>query len=108
MSHRIHYTYEGRISSRTCSTLQEDLEDLQEINGRLWDELLGYMVATPPAYAKYQDEADKAYGSMPYPEFAASKLRELRQEIEGNLAEIIRIQECLEVLAGHPENVTEG
>ena len=50
------------------------------------------------------EEGDKD----PYQEFITGKWKELKNEIEENERLISKIEDCLETLQEHPEQVTEG
>ena len=66
--------------------------------------MLAYMAQTPPAYAKYDDGEE----TCPWPEFIASKMDDLKDELEENLFLLCRLRQCQEVLKEHPEDVEEG
>lgn len=103
MSWGTYYQYNGYLSHIGKNEIDSKREDCESINDMLWREILAYMAATPPAYAK--DEEGHEY---PWPEFIAMKLREFREEIEENNMMIARLDDCDEALRENPENVTEG
>lgn len=103
MSWGTYYKHEGYLSHISKNELHSKREECQDINDMLWREILAYMSATPPAVAKDPDGVE-----YPWPEFAAMKIKEFREEIEDNEHLIARIDDCLEALEENPEGVTEG
>ena len=103
MSWGTYYKYDGYLSRIGKNEIDSKREECNSINDMLWREILAYMAATPPAYAK--DDEGHEY---PWAEFIAMKLRELREEIEDNNMLIARLDDCHEALRENPENVTEG
>jgi len=97
------YTYDGYLSRISKDELYSKKEELQDLIDMTWRDILAYMSATPPAMMK--DEEGNEY---PYPEFMAMKVREMRQKLEDDVRLLERIENCLETLKEHPENVEEG
>ena len=61
------------------------------------------MAATPPVTM----ENEEGY-KYPYQEFITGKWKEFKNEIEENERLISKIEDCLETLQEHPEQVKEG
>lgn len=96
----INYQYEGYVNRVVASQIEYEIEDLQRINRMLWDDIIAYAVATPPAWAE-DCEGEK----YPYPEFITMEVRKKQEAIEENLYSIVHMQDCLEAQRENPENV---
>ena len=103
MSWGTYYKHEGYLSRIGKDEIESKRKECQNINDMLWREILAYMASTPPATAK-----DIEGNEYPWPEFVAMKVRELREEIEGNALLMARLDDCEEAMKENPENVTEG
>lgn len=103
MSWGTYYKYDGYLSRISKRELESKLDELHTINNDMWSELLAYMAATPPVTME-NEEGDK----YPYQEFITGKWKEFKNEIEENERLISKIEDCLETLQEHPEQVTEG
>ena len=103
MSWGTYYQYNGYLSHIGKNEIYNKREECESVNDMLWREILAYMAATPPVYAK--DDEGHEY---PWAEFIAMKLREFREEIEENNMMIARLDDCDEALRENPETVTEG
>ena len=103
MSWGTYYKHEGYLSHIGKNEIESKRDECRNINDMIWREILAYMASTPPATAK-----DVEGNEYPWPEFIAMKIREMREEIEGNAALMARLDECAEAMEENPENVTEG
>ena len=103
MSCGTYYKHEGYLSRIGKNEIESKREACEETNDMLWREITAYMASTPPATAK-----DIEGNEYPWPEFVAMKVRELREEIEGNALLLARLYDCEEAMKENPENVTEG
>ena len=103
MSWGTYYKYDGYLSRISKRELENKREDCRRINDMLWHEILAYMASTPPVTME-SEEGDK----HPYQEFITEKWKEYKDEIEENENLISKIEDCLETLQEHPEQVTEG
>jgi len=103
MSWGTYYKHEGYLSHIGKNGIESKREECRNINDMIWREILAYMASTPPATAK-----DVEGDEYPWPEFIAMKIREMREEIEGNAALMARLDDCTEAMEENPENVTEG
>ena len=103
MSWGTYYKHEGYLSHIGKHEIESKREECQNINDMIWREILAYMASTPPATAK-----DAEGNEYPWPEFIAMKVREMREEIEGNAGLTARLDDCAESMEEHPEDVTEG
>ena len=103
MSWGTYYKHDGYLSHIGKHEIESKREECQRISDMLWREILAYMATTPPATAK-DDEGNE----YPWPEFIAMKVREMREEIEGNAGLTARLDDCAEAMEDDPENVTEG
>ena len=100
MSWGTSYKYDGYLSHITINELESRREDEMRLVDMYFRELLAYAAQTPPPTAKN----DEGY-EYPYPEFLAMKFKEYRECIEESLMLIARIDDCLETLKEHPEDV---
>lgn len=98
-----YYKHEGYLSRIGKDRLWSEKEDLERVNKMLWEEILAYMAATPPAF-----DNDREGESIPYPEVITLKMREIREEIESNCYMLARINDCIDAMEENPDNVTEG
>ena len=96
----VKYQYDGYINRVVASHIEYEIEELQGVNRMLWDEIIAYTVATPPAWAE-DCEGEK----YPYPEFITMEVRKKQEAIEENLYLIAHMQDCLEAQRENPENV---
>lgn len=96
----VKYQYDGYVNRVVASQIEYEIEDLQKVNRMLWDDIIAYAVATPPAWAE-DCEGEK----YPYPEFITMEVRKKQEAIEENLYLIIHMQDCLEAQRENPENV---
>jgi len=103
MSWGTYYKHNGYLSHIGKNEIESKREDCNFFNDKMWREILAYMAATPPAYAK-DDEGNE----YPWAEFIAMRLLELRDEIEVNDMLIARLDDCEDAMRENPENVTEG
>ena len=103
MSWGTYYQYNGYLSHIGKNEIDSKREECNSVNDMLWREILAYMASTPPATAK-----DAEGNEYPWPEFIAMKVRELREEIEGNACLMARLYDCAEAMEANPDNVTEG
>ena len=103
MSWGTYYKHEGYLSRIAKHEIESKREECRRINDMLWREILAYMASTPPPMAK-----DAEGNEYPWPEFIAMKVREMREEIEGNAGLTARLDDCAEAMEEHPEDVTEG
>ena len=78
-------------------------EECKRINDMLWNEMLAIAAMTPPVYAE-DDEGNK----YPWYEHIEMKMREYREEIEDNDRLVALIDEVIEEMEEHPENISEG
>lgn len=107
MSYGISYTYEGYLSRLSKDRLDDEYDNQQKEIDLVFREILAYMVATPPPFAKYNVEGGGEY-PYPYPEFLAMKIKEYRERLEEAIAMQVRISECREAMREHPDQVVEG
>ena len=103
MSWGTYYKHEGYLSRISKSQIDEEIEERETDNRRIYAEMLAYMAQTPPAYAK-----DSEGHEYPWNEFLIQKMREFQEELEENTFLMCRLCQCREVLREHPENVEEG
>ena len=103
MSWGTYYKYDGYLSRISRSQIDEEIEEHEADNRRIYAEMLAYMAQTPPAYAK--DCEGREY---PWVEYLTQKMREFQEELEENTFLLCRLYQCREVLREHPENVEEG
>lgn len=103
MSWGTYYKHEGYLSRISKSQINEEIEEREADNRRIYAEMLAYMAQTPPAYAK-----DGEGHEYPWNEFLIQKMREFQEELEENTFLLCRLCQCREVLREHPENVEEG
>ena len=103
MSWGTYYKYDGYLSRISKRELESKLDELRTINNDMWGEILAYMAATPPVTM----ENEEGY-KYPYQEFITGKWKEFKNEIEENERLISKIEDCLETLQEHPEQVKEG
>lgn len=96
----VQYQYKGYINRVVASKIEYEIEELQKVNRMLWDDIISYVVATPPAWAE-DCEGEK----YPYSEFITMQVRKKQEAIEENLYLIIHMQDCLEAQRENPENV---
>ena len=96
----VKYQYDGYVNRVVASQIEYEIEDLQKVNRMLWDDIIAYVVATPPAWAE-DCEGEK----YPYPEFITMEVRKKQDAIEENLYLIVHMQDCLEAQRENPENV---
>lgn len=96
----VKYQYDGYVSRVVASQIEYEIEDLKRINRMLWDDIIAYAVAAPPAWAE-DCEGEK----YPYPKFITMEVREKQEAIEENLCLIVHMQDCLEAQRENPENV---
>ena len=52
MSWGTYYKYDGYLSRISRSQIDEEIEEHEADNRRIYAEMLAYMAQTPPAYAK--------------------------------------------------------
>ena len=103
MSWGTYYKHEGYLSRISKSQIDEEIEEHEADNRRIYAEMLAYMAQTPPAYAKDCDGRE-----YPWSEFLSQKMREYQEELEENTCLLCRLHQCREVLREHPEDVEEG
>ena len=103
MSWGTYYKYDGYLSRISKSQIDEEIEEHEADNRRIYAEMLAYMAQTPPAYAK--DCEGREY---PWAEYLTQKMREFQEELEENNFLLCRLYQCREVLREHPEDVEEG
>lgn len=96
------YKYDGYLSRIHKDDLENKREELVGINDMIWREILAYMAMTPPVMVK-DDEGNEC----PWPEFIAMKIKSMRDELEENEQLIARIDDCIETLHEHPEDVND-
>lgn len=107
MSYGISYTYEGYLSHMSKDRLDEEYDDRQKEIDLVFQEILAYMAATPPPFAKHDVESGGEH-PYPYPEFLAMRIKEYRERLEEAIAMQVRISECQEAMREHPDQVVEG
>ena len=94
-----HEGYLNRIYKSQISSRKEDcIDNIKDI----WNTILAYMVATPPAYAQGDDNYE-----YPYAEFMASKVKELREALEEEMYILHQINDCEEAMENDPESVVD-
>ena len=103
MSWGTYYKHEGYLSRISKSQIDEEIEEHEADNRRIYAEMLAYMAQTPPAYAK--DCEGREY---PWNEFLLQKMRQFQEELEENLHLLCRLRQCREALRKNPEDVEEG
>ncbi len=97
MSWGTYYKHEGYLSRISKSQIDEEIEERETDNRRIYAEMLAYMAQTPPAYAK-----DSEGHEYPWNEFLIQKMREFQEELEENTFLKCRLCQCREVLREHP------
>ena len=103
MSWGTYYKYDGYLSRIGKDQIDEEIDERESDNRRIFAEMLAYMAMTPPAYAK-----DCEGHEYPWPEYIAAKMRQFQEELQDNCFLLARLHDCREVLREHPENVEEG
>jgi len=98
------YKYHGYLSHINKDGIPDKLEDDNKCIESIWREILAYAASTPPVQipAAYEDEEPEMY-----PEFIARKLNSLRQDLEEYYEEKHQLEECIETMNEHPEEVSE-
>ena len=102
MSWGTYYKHEGYLSHIGKNQVELKLEETKEDIERLWQTILSYMAATPPALNEEDEYKEQ------YPEFLVRKLNEIRQEMEESIYLRARLLDCKEAMDEHPDDVTEG
>jgi len=97
-----YYKYNGKISRVGKDELQGELQDQQDLIDMWWREILAYAATSPPLMAE-----DCEGSKYPWPEFIASKIDSLRRDLEEAYQLKTHIEDCLETLTEHPENVSD-
>ena len=97
------YQYDGYLLHISKHELGDKVDECNETIRRIFSELIAYMAMTPPLYAK-----DCEGEEYPWVEHIANQARQYQEELEEAIALRTRLQDCLETLDEHPENVTEG
>lgn len=100
MSWGVSYKYDGYLSHMTTEELEDKLEENKQLVDMYWREILALIAATPPATTK-DDEGNE----YPYHEYVAMKVHKYQEEIEECMWEIHHIEDCLEAMQEHPEDV---
>lgn len=98
----VSYKYDGYLSRMSISALESELENYQKMIDLNYRELLAYMAATP------QNAKDCEGEEIPYPEYLAVKIAEIRDSLDDYYWWVHHIQDCLEALRENKDNVEEG
>ena len=77
MSWGTYYKYDGYLSRISRSQIDEEIEEHEADNRRIYAEMLAYMAQTPRAYAK-----DCEGHEYPWAEYLTQKMREFQEELE--------------------------
>ena len=103
MSWGTYYKYDGYLLRISKNELGDKVDECDETISRIFCEIIAYMAMTPPLYAK-----DCEGEEFPWVEHIVSQVKQYQEELEEAIALRTRLQDCLETLLEHPENVTEG
>ncbi|MBP5640058.1 MAG: hypothetical protein J6X55_11305 [Victivallales bacterium] len=103
MSWGTYYKFNGYLSHISKHELDIKVEECDETIRQIFSEIIAYMAMTPPLYAK-----DCEGEEYPWVEHIANQARQYQEELEEAIALRARLQDCLETLLEHPEDVSEG
>ena len=103
MGYYVFYKYNGCLDDMHIDELEDKLAELRDDNDTMWNEILQYISATPPATIP-----DCEGNPMSFIEYMSCHIKYLRNQIEENDRMINWINDCLETKREHPENVKES